>query len=368
MRFWGMGCLALMLLMGCWEEEVTPEVVIRGLKVHEVAQVERSQTRRFPGVLEPSELSVLSFEISGRLGDFNLGVGQRLAKDELVAKLHPETLQLQVEAAQASVAQAQASARNSADTLTRQRELLQRGTTTRVVFENAQAEADAAAAGLVQAQKSLETAQENLAKSELRAPFSGIVNSVDANAFATVSAGAPIATLYSPDEFEVAFSVSFDAASALVVGKQATIRLADRPEITLAAVVSEIGSRADAVSSFPIVLLLRETHPLLKAGMAVEAAIEFPLPKRQGFPIPLSALIKDGQITATADAQSSSLASVYVYDTARKTVQRRGIAVGGIRENMVVVVDGLAPGDLVASAGVSFLKEGQEVRLLGSED
>jgi len=105
-------------------------------------------------------------------------------------------------------------------------------------------------------------------------------------------------------------------------------------------------------------------------------------------------LIKDGQITATADAQSSSLASVYVYDTARKTVQRRGIAVGGIRENMVVVVDGLArktvqrrgiavggirenmvvvvdglaPGDLVASAGVSFLKEGQEVRLLGSED
>ena len=45
-----------------------------------------------------------------------------------------------------------------------------------------------------------------------------------------------------------------------------------------------------------------------------------------------------------------------------------GIAVGGIRENMVVVVDGLAPGDLVASAGVSFLKEGQEVRLLGSED
>ena len=363
MRFWGMGCLAFMLLVGCREEEVAPEAVIRGLKVHEVAQVAHSQTRRFPGVLEPSELSVLSFEISGRLGEFDLGVGQRLAKDELVAKLHPETLQLQVETAQAGVAQAQASSRNAAETLTRQQALLQRGTTTRVVVENAQAEADAAAAGLVQAQKSLETAKENLAKSELRAPFSGIVNSVDANAFATVSAGAPIATLYSSDEFEVAFSVSFDAASALVVGKQAKIRLADRPDIILAAVVREIGSRADAVSSFPIVLLLRETHPLLKAGMAVEAAIEFPLPERQGFPIPLSALIKDGQIAA-ADAR----AGVYVYDASTRAVQRRAVTVGGIRENMVVVVEGLAPGDLVASAGVSFLKEGQEVRLLGAED
>ncbi|MDJ0631471.1 MAG: efflux RND transporter periplasmic adaptor subunit [Rhodobacter sp.] len=358
---------AFAVLVGCREETAAPEPVIRGLKVYEVTEVERSQTRRFPSVLEPSDLIVLSFEIGGRLAEFDLDVGQRLSKGEDVARLDPETLRLQVETAEAAVAQAQASARNAADTLARQQELLSRGTTTRVAVDDAQAQSDSAAAALVQAQKSLESARENLEKAGLRAPIDSIVNSVDATAFATVGAGAPIATVYSPDEFEVSFSVNFDAASELVVGKAATIRLADRPDIMLDAVVSEIGSRADAVSSFPIVLRLQETNPLLKAGMAVEAAIEFPLPAREGYPIPISALIKDGLSGSPGDAQTPAQAGVYVFDRASSTVKRQVITVGGVRENMVVVVDGLAPGDLVASAGVSFLKDGQEVRLLGPE-
>ena len=365
MRPWVFAILAVTLLVSCREEVAAPEPVIRGLKVHEVAEVERSQTRRFPGVLEPSDLTVLSFEIGGRLAEFDLDVGQKLTKGDVVSRLDPETLRLQVETAEAAVTQARASAKSAADTLARQKELLDRGSTTRVTVDDAQAQADSAAAVLVQAQKSLESALENRDKAVLRAPFGGIVNSVDATSFATVGAGAPIATIYSPDEFEVSFSVSFDAVSELVVGKEATIRLADRPDITLAATVSEIGSRADAVSSFPIVLRLKDSHPLLKAGMAVEAAIEFPLPEREGYPIPIAALIKDGLSGSPGDAQTPAQAGVYVFDPGTSTVKRQVVSVRGIRENMVVVVDGLVPGDLVASAGVSFLKEGQEVKLLG---
>ena len=357
---------AFTLLIGCREDTAAPEPVIRGLKVHEVAQVERSQTRRFPGVLEPTDLIVLSFETGGRLADFDLDVGQSLSRVEYVARLDTEMLRLQVETSEAAVTQSKASARNAADTLARQQELLKRGSTTRVAVDDAQAQSDSAAAALVQAQKSLESAQENLDKAVLRAPIDSIVNSVDATAFATVAAGEPIAALYSPDEFEVSFSVNFEAATELVVGKPATIRLADRPDITLEAVVSEIGSRADAVSSFPIVLQLRETNPLLKAGMAVEAAIDFPLPAREGYPIPISALIKDGQSGSPGDAQTPGQAGVYVFDPDSSTVKRQVVSVGGVRENMVVVIAGLVPGDLVASAGVSFLKDGQEVRLIGS--
>lgn len=357
--------VATIALAGCREEDGDAHPVTRGLKVHEIVAIERSQTRRFPGVLEPADLTVLSFEIGGRLAAVDLDVGQSIAAGETVARLDPETLVLQVETAEAAVAQAEASARNAAETLARQQALLERGTTTRVVVDDARAQADAAAAALTQAQKSLETAQESLAKAELSAPFDGIVNSVEATSFATVAAGAPIATVYSTDAFEVSFSVGFDAASALVVGTPAHVRLADRPDIALAAVVGEIGSRADAVSSFPIVLQLRDTHPLLKAGMAVEAAIDFPLPAREGYPVPLSALIKDGRSGSPGDAETLARAGVFVFDPASSTVKRRDVTVGGIRENMIVVVEGLAPGDLVASAGVSFLKEGQEVRLLG---
>ena len=355
-------------LAGCREDDASPDPVVRGLKVHEVKDVERSQTRRFPGVLEPSNLTVLSFEIGGILEQFDLDVGQRLSQGDVVARLDTASLQLQVDTAQAAVAQAEASANNAVETLARQEELFSRGATTRVATDDARTQSDAATASLQQAQKSLETTEENLEKTELHAPFEGIVNSVDATSFSTISAGSPVASVYSADNFEVSFSASFDAVSQLIVGTPAQIRLADRPDINLRAVVSEIGARADAVSSFPIVLELKETIPLLKAGMAVEASIEFPLPEREGFPVPLSALIKDGQSASPGDTDAPSGAAVFVYDPDSSTVVRTPIMVGGIRENMVVVVDGLAAGDLVASAGVSFLKEGQEVNLLGDED
>lgn len=367
MRLWLITALVF-ALSGCREDEPEQETVIRGLKTHRIENVERSTIRRFPAVLEPAEINVLAFEVGGKLGAFDLDVGQRLKEGDLVAKLDPTSLELQVENAQAGVAQAQSAAQNAADTLIRQQELFDRGATTKVSVDDARTNAETAAASLVQAQKALETAEEDLGKSEIRAPFDGVVNSVEVQSYATVAAGTAIASIYSPAGFEVSFSVNFDTVNQLVVGTPAKVRLADRPDIELDAVVSEIGSRADAVSSFPIVLNLMETDDLLKAGMAVEASISFPLPAAEGFTLPLTAAIKDGKNGDPGKPGTPGKLGVYVYDPETSTVKRRQVTVGGIRENSIVIIEGLNEGDLVASAGVSFLKEGQQVKLLDAQE
>jgi len=40
------------------------------------------------------------------------------------------------------------------------------------------------------------------------------------------------------------------------------------------------------------------------------------------------------------------------------------VMVGGVRDNRLIVTSGLAEGDIVASAGVSYLVDGQKVKLL----
>jgi RND family efflux transporter MFP subunit len=355
---------AIFALAGCEEEEATVETSVRGLKTHLVAKTESASIRRFPAVLEPSEIATLSFEVGGKLQDISLDVGQSVKAGDILAALDPSSLQLQVDTARAALAQAQSSAGNAQANFERQTELLERGVTTKVAVDEARTNAETAEASLTQVRKSLETAEQNLGKSELIAPFEGIVNAVEVESYATVAIGAPIASIYPSDNFKIAFSVNFDTVSRLVVGKPATIRLADRPNITLDAVVSEIGSRADAVSSFPIILQVNDSHPLLKAGMAVEAAIEFPLPAAEGFSIPLSAAIKDGEIGQVASPETLAKMGVFVFDPASSTVKRREVTVGGIRENALIVIDGLDEGDLIASAGVSFLREGQDVKLL----
>lgn len=349
----------------CNEEDLSSDAAVRGLKTHLVEETQRSTVRRFPSVLEPTSLNSLSFEVSGKLSEFSLQVGQRVDHGDVLASLDPAAFEIQVGNAEAGVVSAKAAAKNATDTLARQEELLSRGTATRVTVDAAKADADAMTSQLEQAQKSLESEQDSFKKSVLRAPFDGIINSVDVKSFATVSPGNQILSLYSPDAFEVSFSVNFDTANQLVVGTPAQVRLADRPDVTLRAVVTELGSRADTVSSFPIVLTVRDGNPILKAGIAVEAAIELPLPAAEGFTIPLSAVIKEGDIRSGNDSPNDpGPAEVFVYDASSETVVRREVIVAGVRENSLLIIDGLAPGERVASAGVSFLRDGQKVKLL----
>jgi len=352
-------------LAACNEEEQASEPPIRGLKTHLVAEASDSTVRRFPAVLEPTSLNVLSFEVAGKLETVSLEVGQRVEEGQTLLSLDPTTFQIQLDNAKAGIVAAEAARDNAADNFARQERLFEQGTTTKVVLDNARTQAATTRARFEQAKQARDSARETLSKTTIVSPIEGIINAVEAVSFSTISPGVPMVSLYAPDEFEISFSVNFETVSQLVVGTPAVVRLADLPSVTLEAVVSELGARADAVSSFPVVLTLQETDPVLKAGMAVEASIELPLPAAQGFTIPLSAILKTGQIGFQEDSpQASGAARVYVYDSASETVVEREIGIGGVRENAVLVVEGLEIGDRIASAGVSFLRDGMQVNLL----
>ncbi|MEM9471516.1 MAG: efflux RND transporter periplasmic adaptor subunit [Pseudomonadota bacterium] len=356
----------MVLLVACGENTASEnsEPPVRGLKTQLIQEIEETVVRRFPSVLQPSSTSVLSFEISGRLQEVSLDVGQRVAKGDVLAEVDPKSLDLQVETAKAALAEAESRARNAATNLQRKEQLLKQKVIAQAALDEAKTEADTTASQVLQAKRSLDTAQENLTKAALVAPFDGILNSVEVQSFTNVSPGAPVATLYAADDFEASFSVSFEIVNRLAVGKKVVVRLADNPSVVLAGHVSELGARADTVSSFPVVVKLDETDPSIKAGMAVEVAMDFTVPSGQGFSLPLSVLPFDGKLVNGKAPDEPGKTTVFVFDPDKSTVHRREVSVGGVRENSIIIVQGLKLGERVAVAGVSFLREGQKVKLL----
>lgn len=360
------GLLLVMFVAACSDNStpVDTEPPVRGLKTVLIKESEETTARRYPSVLQPAEVSTLSFEVSGRLKAVNLDVGQRVNAGDIIAEIDTRSLQLQLESAEAALQQAQSTARNAKEDFERKEELLKKGVTTKAAVDQARTSMETSAAQVAQAQKQVETAQENLGKAVLKAPFAGIINTVQVESFANVAAGAPVVTIYTADTFEAAFSVSFDVVNQLAVGKKASIRLADSPQIVLPAHVSELGSRADTVSSFPVVVALEDVDPSMKAGMAVEITLEFPVPRGQGYTLPLSVLPFEGELNVPRDQAQPGEVGIFVFDPPSSTVKRRMIKVGGVRENSLIAVDGLELGERVASAGVSFLREGMKVNLL----
>ena len=182
----GLFCLLLSACQQVADENSQSEPIVRGLKTVVVEDQEKSTVRRFPSVLQPAEVTTLSFEIGGKLGSVDLKVVQVVEKDQLLASIDPKSLEIQVESSQAAVAQAEATAQNAIANLERQKELFDKKVTTRSKLDEAQTAANTSAASLQQSKKQLENAKENLDKSELRSTIDGIVNSVLVESFSVV--------------------------------------------------------------------------------------------------------------------------------------------------------------------------------------
>jgi RND family efflux transporter MFP subunit len=358
---WSLICLALLLaLQNCDEKkEVTSEQAIRGLRVYKVAARAESRIRNFPSILQPADVSLLSFEIAGQLKAINLQVGQKVELGDLLAEIDPRSLQAQVDQATAGVQQAEAQLVNANADFQRKQELLTKGFATRASFDQSKANLVTAQAQLDQARRQLDLANHNLDRSKLLAPFKGTIARVEVKSFAQVAAGQSIVTLYSDDRLETSFLVPAVTFKSLKVGQPVEVKVADLPGASLKGEISELGSKAEEVSAFPVVVRLDNSVSGLNAGMSVEVAVEEPLiGGTNGFLLPLSALAPIGG----KDLQR--VATVFVFDEATSTVKKRQITLGGIRGNDLVVTDGLNANDLVASAGVSYLVDSEKVKLL----
>ncbi len=358
------GCI---LLFGCEEQATTHQEPVRGLKTVTIEDTANLSVRRYPSVLHSSDTTILSFAIGGRLGKNSLEVGQRVKRGEALVELDRRSLELSVESARAALEQAKATAANANRDLKRQEKLFEQKIVSQAKLENARTTDKTSQAQVVQARKQLETAQENLEKSTLTAPYDGIINSVSADSFATISPGEAIATLYNPNSFEARFTVSYDIVSRLTVGKPVVVRLADKRNVSLKGNISELASSTDTVSSYPVVVKLAETDPNLKSGMAIEVVLEMTLSEEVGHALPVSALIVEGDWDLGDDPTKSIDGEVYIYDEDTQTVKRTTVTVIGLRENQIIVSDGLNRGDRVAVAGVAFLREGQKVKLLNTK-
>src|SRR3984893_12290029 len=183
------GVFVLCVLCGCEKEEgKSVGAPVRGLRAHKVAANTESRVQRFPSVLQPADISGLSFEISGQLTAVTLNIGQKIKLGDVLMEIDPRSLQTTLDQARAAVKEAEAIVAHASGDFSRKSELLRRGFATRADYDQSQANLLTSRAKLDQAQRQTELAQQNLQRGKLIAPFSGTVAGVDVKSFGQVAA------------------------------------------------------------------------------------------------------------------------------------------------------------------------------------
>ena len=359
-------CLLLLILAlyGCREEEKPPEV-IRSIRWMRVAESTTQQVRMISGTTKPVDQTLLSFAVSGTVDKVSVKLGNRVKKGQVLAVLDKQSFTLAVREAQAAVSNAKAILVERRANYQRIASLYEADNASKAELDGAKASRNSAQSQVKAAEAQIGLARRDLNKTVLRAPFNGSISMRKIEPHMEVRRGDALFALDGEASgFEVRAAVPETLVIRLHAGDKADVAFPSLGNRHVAGEITEIGARSQTASTFPVTVKLQETFAELRSGMAVEVAFEFTPETKAGKSIEQGLLVPVAAILVGPEETSY----VFIYDQTSSTVKKTQVKVINLRDNDVLLEPhNLKAGDIIATAGVPFLNDGQKVNLMKEE-
>lgn len=346
--------LLLAGLASCDEGVPAAAPDVRPVRVMTVDARAGGETVSLTGTIQAEADVNLAFRIDGRMVERTVNVGDRVTAGQVVARLNPENEESNLRAARAALLAANARSVEARNNYSRQRQLLASGFTTRVRYDEATQQLQAAQSAVESAQAQLSIAENRLGYTELVADSNGTVTARGAEPGEVVQPGRMILQIAQDGGRDAVFGVPGSLKDRAPENPAIEVFLTTDPAIRAAGRVREVAPRADPVTgTFAVRVGLADPPAGLRLGSTVTGRMR--IGGGEGYEVPASALTR---------IQGNP--AVWIVDPAAQTVSLRQVEVGRFDPAGIVVSSGLAPGDIVVTAGVQALRPGQKVRLLGA--
>lgn len=302
------------------------------------------------GTVRAEQTVMLRPEVSGRVVRIGFKDGQRVKRGQLLVQLDDllQRAQLQQAEAQASIARTN---------LQRSRELLAQNFVSQSAVDQ-----NAAALDVAMAQVALAKAQ--LVRLAIMAPFDGIagISAVDVGDY--LKDGADIVSLEDRSRLWVDFRLPERFAGATKPGLPVKITLDALPGLSFDGKVEALDSLIDANGrSLLVRSRIDKPAPMLTSGMFARTRIVFAVRERAVM-VPEEALVPLGGkqfLFKAVDGPASGAADLARPPT--KVSQRMEAKLGARQAGKVEILEGVAPGDLVVTAGHQRLLRGDALPL-----
>lgn len=215
----------------------TPEPIATTVRVRTVVPETVTLQVHSQGSVMPSMESQLIPEVSGRVVWMSpkLVAGGFFNEGEPLIRVEPQDYNNSRDRARASLVRAEAEKEHAAFEHRRLQSLAERQLTSRSQLENSLRVLRVAEASLAEARASFSQAQQDVGRTEITAPFTGLVRSENVDIGQFVSRGAPIASIYASDQVEIRLPISDRQLAYLdiPIGLRGELSADVQPKVTL---------------------------------------------------------------------------------------------------------------------------------------
>lgn len=347
------GALAVVMLVAC--SKPAPAVdPVRAVRVVTVAAQSTGGAQEFAAEIRPRIESRLSFRVGGKMLRRLVNLGDTVKAGQLLAQLDPQDLRLGQDAARAATASAEVNYQQSAADFNRYKALREQGFISSADLERRDTTLKAAKAQLDQARAQANVQGNQAAYAQLVADVGGVVTGVDLEPGMVVAAGGSVVRLAHNGPRDAVFAVPEDKvdlikAQAAPAGR-IQVRLWGADTAPIQASLREVSAAADAVTRTFQVKVDIGDPPGVRLGQTATVAVNLP---------PLAGITK---LPLSALREEQGKTNVWLVDPASMTVKLQPVQLAGAEGNEAVITDGLAPGQVVVTAGVHVLTPGQKVK------
>lgn len=331
--------LLSVVLAGCARHEgptPAPALPAAVVSVSSVRGADLPRVIDVTGTVRPVRRAVIAARVIGPITELTVTLGSRVRAGDLLLRLASDE-------ARARLAQATIQLTMARRDLERERDLQAKGAST---VETVRALQDR----LAGAEALVREAEVQLAYTELRAPFDGIVSRRLINAGDLASPGQPLLEIGETEAFEVEASIPDSLSTALVAGAAFACETGGT---SFAATVREISSAADPVTHAIGVTLNIPAGAPVRSGQFVRILV--PGPASRTILVPAAAVSVNGQMERVFVVGDGALARLRLVKTGGRRLD--GSA------PMVEILSGLEPDERVVIDPPAGLRDGQPLEV-----
>lgn len=343
----------LFIVAGCTHQDEEPQA-LRPVNVVRIENQAAQHDRPFPGEVRARFETALSFRVAGKLVNRSVDMGERVRKGQMLARLDPSDYRFAAQNINAQLIAAKADREYSQNDLNRYQDLFDQNIISQPELDRRQTLYITARQKVAALEAQLGQVGNQLGYTDLVADRDGVVTALDVETGQVVAPGQPVIRLAQLDEQEIQIDIPEHRVSEIKPQQDVSVTLWADGDKRIKACIREIAAAADPVSrTYRVKAALLEGQEQVRLGMTATVWIASNTPPSRS--VPLSAVF--------TPQNHPERPCVWLVDERNATVKAAPIQVGAALPGERVAITGLAAGQLIVSAGVNRLIEGQNVRL-----
>ena len=339
--YWVLASITTCLLASC-NSSTKDAREYQTVKIDTVTSANGQTYLQYPGKVKAAQDISLAFRVSGTIRKIYVKDGARVQVGQLLAELDPTDYQVQLDATEAEYKQIKAEAE-------RVMALYKENGTTPSAN-------DKAVYGLKQITAKYQHHKDQLGYTRLYAPFNGYIQKRLFEAHETIGAGMPVLSMISGGAPEVEINLPAAEYIRREQFNQYHCTFDIYLDRSYPLKLISVTPKANANQLYTMRLqLVADKQPVPSPGMNTMVTIRCDNDDTHSMSVPCNAILqKDGK------------AGVFVYTPSDNKVSRREVTIVRLMSDgrCIITSDELKPGELVVSAGIHHIQNGETVKPL----